>query len=87
MNPRVQAGVDPHELDRLGRMRITRQGLRLRNELVFSEALRSGAPLVVTMGGGYPKDMSPGSGHFREIVEAHADVFRQGAEALEGFRL
>jgi acetoin utilization deacetylase AcuC-like enzyme len=37
-----QAGVDPLGGDRLGRMQITREGLKRRNELVYEEALRSG---------------------------------------------
>jgi acetoin utilization deacetylase AcuC-like enzyme len=37
-----QAGVDPLGGDRLGRMQISREGLKRRNELVYEEALRSG---------------------------------------------
>lgn len=53
-----QAGVDILDSDRLGRMNITRQGARKRNNLVYDcvRTLLPDARLVITMGGGYPKD-------------------------------
>ncbi|EED90992.1 predicted protein, partial [Thalassiosira pseudonana CCMP1335] len=50
-----QAGVDIHEDDRLGRLSITSEGMSRRNSLVYDFADRMRAPLVITMGGGYPK--------------------------------
>lgn len=38
--------------DRLGHLKLTRQGLRKRNRMVFNAARRAGARIVVTMGGG-----------------------------------
>lgn len=65
-----QAGVDPLKTDRLGKLALTRQGLRRRNELVF-EATGS-RPLLITMGGGYAEPIA-------RTAEAHADVFEQAA--------
>jgi acetoin utilization deacetylase AcuC-like enzyme len=48
-----QAGVDVLASDRLGRLRLTMNGLRQRDALVIGEAYRRGIPLVVTLGGGY----------------------------------
>ena len=65
-----QAGVDPLAEDRLGRLGISRQALRARNELVFSFCERHGLPLVVTMGGGYSRPIE-------HSAAAHTDVFAQ----------
>lgn len=75
-----QAGVDIFENDKLGRLKVTRAGLRRRNELVFQALGRKGIKCVVTMGGGYPKDLNPMSQPFQEIVECHADVYRACVE-------
>lgn len=47
------AGADPYEKDRLGRLRVTREGLRQRDRLVFQECFRRQIAVVVTMAGGY----------------------------------
>jgi acetoin utilization deacetylase AcuC-like enzyme len=51
------AGADPHEGDRLGRLRLTFDGLRQRDARVFDLAATLGAPVAVTMGGGYGHDI------------------------------
>lgn len=53
----VQAGVDPHAADRLGRLALTDEGLLARDRLVRAACLRAGVPLVATMGGGYDDDV------------------------------
>jgi acetoin utilization deacetylase AcuC-like enzyme len=47
-----QAGVDIFEGDRLGKLKITRQGLQRRNALVYREIMERDLKCVVTMGGG-----------------------------------
>jgi len=47
------AGADPHEDDRLGRLNLSFDGLRQRDERVFGFAARHGISLAVTMAGGY----------------------------------
>ncbi|CAN0464756.1 unnamed protein product, partial [Scytosiphon promiscuus] len=44
-----QGGVDPLEHDRLGRLNLTREGLRLRNRLVYETSLSRGIPTVITV--------------------------------------
>lgn len=78
-----QAGVDCLANDRFGKLRLTRAGLRARNNLVYSLCARHGAPVVVTMGGGYPRDMSPGSADAFAVVQAHMDVYRCARQAAE----
>jgi acetoin utilization deacetylase AcuC-like enzyme len=49
------AGADPHEGDRLGRLKISQEGLRLRDEAVFQYALDKQMPVAFAMAGGYGK--------------------------------
>ena len=51
------AGVDPHEMDRLGRLSLTDQGLRDRDRRVFSFFRQRGIPVVSVLGGGYSHDI------------------------------
>jgi acetoin utilization deacetylase AcuC-like enzyme len=48
-----QAGADPHEGDRLGRLKVTAAGLAERDRRVFTACRSRGIPVVLTMGGGY----------------------------------
>jgi acetoin utilization deacetylase AcuC-like enzyme len=48
-----QAGADPFEGDRLGRLKISAAGLAERDRRVLAWARERGIPLVLTMGGGY----------------------------------
>jgi acetoin utilization deacetylase AcuC-like enzyme len=68
-----QAGVDPHERDRLGRLALTHLGLRRRDELVLSACLVANVPVVITLGGGYGKDL-------RDTIEAHCNTIRAACE-------
>lgn len=72
-----QAGVDIFAGDKLGKLNVSREGLRRRNRMVFKAARDAAVPMVVTMGGGYPRDLDPLSAPFRELVECHADVYRE----------
>ncbi|HBJ93842.1 MAG TPA: histone deacetylase, partial [Hyphomonadaceae bacterium] len=45
------AGVDPHEGDRLGKLKLTDEGIRARDRLVISRVRERGLPLVCVMGG------------------------------------
>lgn len=51
------AGVDPHEEDRLGLLALTDDGLARREALVFDAVLRRGVPMVGVLGGGYSRDL------------------------------
>jgi acetoin utilization deacetylase AcuC-like enzyme len=52
------AGADPWDGDALGRLSVTKDGLRSRDELVFDLADRSGVPCCVTLAGGYAPDVA-----------------------------
>ncbi len=63
------AGADPYEGDRLGRLKLTIDGLQRRDELVLSHCRRSNLPVVITMSGGYAPDVDA-------IVTIHANTIR-----------
>jgi len=52
------AGADPWEGDRLGRLALTKAGLRARDALVLDTAERAGAPVCVVLAGGYAPDVA-----------------------------
>jgi acetoin utilization deacetylase AcuC-like enzyme len=68
------AGADPHEGDRLGRLRLTHRGLRRRDELVLRACRDAAVPVAITLGGGYGRDLD-------DTVEAHCNTIR-AARAL-----
>jgi hypothetical protein len=83
-----QAGVDPHEADAIGKLRLSSAGLKRRNKLVYDQAAAHGTRVVVTMGGGYPKNLErlPLDGWVRSppflsVVQCHMDVYRAAAAA------
>ena len=51
------AGADPHEGDRLGRLKLTHAGLAERDQRVFAFLHRHRVPVAVTMAGGYGHDI------------------------------
>src|SRR5205085_12624480 len=64
-----QAGVDAHEHDRLGRLRLTHAGLAERDRRVFAWCEARGLPVAVMLGGGYGRPLS-------DTVLAHAGTWR-----------
>lgn len=67
-----QAGVDPLAGDRLGRLCLTFDGLRQRDELVLRRCRGAETPAVVVLGGGYGRALS-------DTVNAHAQTIRVAA--------
>jgi acetoin utilization deacetylase AcuC-like enzyme len=51
------AGADPWEGDRLGRLALTKDGLRERDERVLDRLLASGTRVCVVLAGGYADDV------------------------------
>ena len=67
------AGVDPHEEDRLGRLALTDDGLRARDRAVFSYFRERAIPVVSVMGGGYSRDADA-------VARRHLITFETAAE-------
>ena len=63
------AGADPFEGDRLGRLKMTIDGLRRRDEIVMEACTRAGLPVAISMSGGYAHDIDA-------IVTIHANTIR-----------
>jgi len=67
------AGADPHESDRLGRLALTFDGLARRDAIVLQQTREVGLPVVVTIAGGYGRDIE-------DTVRIHARTARIAAE-------
>jgi acetoin utilization deacetylase AcuC-like enzyme len=63
------SGVDILETDKFGKLKVTLQGCKQRDEIVFSLLHQHQIPVTVAMGGGYSPDV-------RTIVEAHCNTFK-----------
>ncbi|MDO4223370.1 MAG: histone deacetylase [Acinetobacter sp.] len=72
-----QAGVDVLAGDQLGKLALTTQGCRQRDELVFRFAYQHGLPIAVTMGGGYAPQLE-------HIVQAHCQTFTMAKKVFVG---
>lgn len=66
------AGADPFEGDRLGRLKLTIDGLRRRDDIVFGACAEAAIPVAVTMSGGYAPDIDA-------IITIHANTIRVAA--------
>ncbi len=51
------AGADPYREDQLGGLALTMEGLRMRDDLVFDFARKHSVPAVITLAGGYARDV------------------------------
>jgi acetoin utilization deacetylase AcuC-like enzyme len=51
------AGADPHEGDRLGRLKLTFGGLARRDAIVLESCRDVGIPVAITIAGGYGRDI------------------------------
>ena len=63
------SGVDIIESDKLGRLSVSIQGCKERDEIVLESCYKNQIPVAVSMGGGYSEKLA-------HIVEAHANTFR-----------
>ena len=69
------AGVDIHFNDRLGKLKISDDGIRERDEIVTENFFSKGVPLCGVLGGGYNKD-------FDKLVELHSILHQSCAKLL-----
>lgn len=73
------AGADPHENDRLGRLRLTVDGLAERDRRVFARLHKLQVPVAVVMAGGYNRDLNTTVAiHSRtlELAQQHWQAWR-----------
>mgnify|MGYP001245300619 CR=1 FL=1 len=69
------AGTDIHFNDRLGKLKISDEGIKERDELVTENFFSKGLPLCGVLGGGYNKD-------FNKLVELHSILHQSCAKLL-----
>lgn len=67
------AGADPHEGDRLGRLKLTWDGLEARDRRVFDWAWQRRIPLAFAMAGGYGT-------RIEDTVQVQVNTFKVAAE-------
>ena len=78
------AGADPHEGDRLGRLKLTDAGLAERDRRVFDALLQWRLPVAVTMAGGYGRDMATTVALQFRTVELAAKAWRDWQGQAQG---
>ena len=71
------AGADPWHGDRLGRLALTKDGLRRRDELVLDRLRDAGAAVCVVLAGGYAEDV-------RDTVDINTATVRAVASRVDG---
>jgi len=67
------AGVDVHAEDRLGRLALTSDGLRARDEMVIRHFRTLGIPLCGVIGGGYSTDVAALAARHAILFEVASD--------------
>jgi acetoin utilization deacetylase AcuC-like enzyme len=67
------SGVDILSTDKYGKLNISMEGCKRRDEMVFEFCKQNNLPCAVSMGGGYSADV-------KIIVEAHCNTFRTARE-------
>ncbi len=70
-----QSGVDVLASDALGKLKLSPEGVKARDEKVMSAVKQSGLPLVITIGGGYSKPIEL-------TAQAHATTYRTAMDIL-----
>ena len=63
------AGVDILETDKFGKLKVTMNGCKQRDEFVFTQLKQNNIPCQTSMGGGYSADV-------KIITDAHCNTFR-----------
>lgn len=70
-----QSGVDVLNSDKLGRLSLSLEGCKKRDEIVFERAKKENLPIAVTMGGGYSLKIS-------DILNAHRNTFQSAIDII-----
>ena len=69
------AGVDIHFNDRLGKLKVSDEGIKKRDEIVTENFFSKGIPLCGVLGGGYNKDS-------KKLVELHSYLHQSCAKLV-----
>ncbi len=74
------AGVDPHQADKLGKLALTDTGLFRREMQVLSTCCSAGYPVACVIGGGYSDDMNG-------LVYRHSLLHRAASQTYRHYKL
>lgn len=72
-----QSAVDVLATDKLGKLALTPEGCKQRDDFVLRQARDNNIPIAVVMGGGYSEDVE-------DVVEAHCNTFRLAKQLFFG---
>jgi acetoin utilization deacetylase AcuC-like enzyme len=75
------AGADPHEGDRLGRLRLSSAAMAARDAAVFAWLRARRVPVVMLMAGGYPTDLEAMLAVQQASCRAALDCWREWQDA------
>ncbi len=64
------AGIDPHEKDDLGKLKLTEAGIRIRDQYVVDACMARGIPIASVIGGGYSSDKPRLARLHASVIEA-----------------
>jgi acetoin utilization deacetylase AcuC-like enzyme len=78
------AGADPYEDDQLGGLRLTMDGLRLRDRAVIGAVARAEVPLVVVLAGGYARRLEDTVAIHAATIEEAGNAIRRGGPCRSG---
>lgn len=70
------AGVDILNTDKFGKLDVSLDACKQRDEMVFKTLKHVGIPVAVALGGGYSPDI-------KDIVEAHCNTFRLAVDLYD----
>lgn len=71
------AGADPYREDQLGGLKLTKDGLKERDEFIFKQAKASSIPIAVVLAGGY-------AFHESDTVDIHCNTIKSGIRLFHG---
>lgn len=74
------AGVDIYEHDKLGRLKVTEDGIRRRDRFVVERCVQAGIPIAAVIGGGYDRDV-------QALARRHAIVHEECAHVWRKYQL
>lgn len=67
------AGADPYKEDQLGGLKLTKDGLKRRDEFVFEQVKAASIPVAVVLAGGY-------AFHESDTVDIHCNTIKSGLD-------
>ncbi len=71
-----QSGVDVLSTDKLGKLSLSMEACKKRDQLVLNYCFKNAIPIAISMGGGYSENI-------KHIVEAHCNTFRLAVEIFD----